>query len=53
MQASGSGSAWLEHQTGGLGIAGSNPVFPTICTQSTFEKKVLFLFWDSLRKNLW
>jgi hypothetical protein len=26
---SGRGAAWLAHQTGGLGVAGSNPVAPT------------------------
>ena len=27
---SGRSAAWLAHQTGGLGVAGSNPAIPTI-----------------------
>jgi hypothetical protein len=43
----------VEHQTGGLGVAGSNPVFPTILSNiGTFALESAYFFAFGTKNRL-
>src|SRR5579884_1102497 len=45
---SGRSAAWLAHQTGGLGVAGSNPVAPIRMKALRWPHRRAFLFFQSV-----
>ena len=50
---SGRSAAWLAHQTGGLGVAGSNPVAPIYSRKKAARRETsgFLLLWQGIRRE--